>query len=290
MEYLHYNVARHSFAIAAPQTGAVSLLMPSYRPFLVKEKPAEDPIFTLSLIPDRVTTDLPLYTSFDWDEAHCKVYRNEKEYAFEIIPHGNSESFLITCDHLFSQATMQLRTENPLFAFAFGNFIMMLYAFSTAARETLLMHASVIRYKGKGYLFQGKSGTGKSTHSSLWLKHIQGTELLNDDNPVIRIIEGKAYVFGSPWSGKTPCYRNEEAPIGAFVRLTQAPFNKISRQGVAQSFASVFPSCSNMKWDKRVNDAICRTVGALATNVPIFLLECLPNEEAAQLCMQTVTQ
>lgn len=290
MEHLHYNVARHSFVIAAPQSGAVSLLLPSYHPFLVAEAEPTDPIFTLTLTPEKVTTDLPFYTSFDWDEAHCKVYRNEQEYAFEILPHGNSESFRITCDSLFSQATLQLRPEEPLFAFALGNFIMMLYAFSSAPQDTLLLHASVIRYQGKGYLFQGKSGTGKSTHSSLWLRHIPGTELLNDDNPVLRIIAGKAYVFGSPWSGKTPCYRNEEALVGAFVRLAQAPFNQISRQGIAPSFASLLPSCSNMKWDKRINDAICQTVGLLATTVPAFRLECLPDEEAARLCMQSVTQ
>ncbi len=288
MEYLHYNVAHHSFTIAAPLSGAVFAIMPSYQPFQLKEAPAT-PVFTLTLSEEELTTDAPFYTSFEWDDAKCEVYRNEEEYAFRMTPIDSTESFLMKCDTRFSRAYLQQRVEHPAFGFILGNFIMSLYAFSSVDQDTLLMHASVIRHQGKGYLFQGKSGTGKSTHSSLWIKHIPQAELLNDDNPVIRMIDGEARVFGSPWSGKTPCYRNEEAPIGAFVRLSQAPQNRINRQQVPQAFASIFPSCSSMKWDKRVNDAICHTVGLLATQVPVYHLECLPDEAAAQLCHQTVT-
>ncbi|MBO6066250.1 MAG: transposase, partial [Lachnospiraceae bacterium] len=84
----------------------------------------------------------------------------------------------------------------------------------------LLMHASVTMHAGKGYLFLGKSGTGKSTHSQLWINNIEGCELLNDDNPVLRVEDdGSVRVYGSPWSGKTPCYRNLDVPVGAIVDL-----------------------------------------------------------------------
>ncbi len=93
--------------------------------------------------------------------------------------------------------------------------LMLLYAMRSAAGDTLLFHSSTIVKEGKAYLFLGKSGTGKSTHSGLWLKHTRGTRLLNDDNPVVYVTpEGTPMVSGSPWSGKTPCYKNEEYPIG----------------------------------------------------------------------------
>ena len=54
----------------------------------------------------------------------------------------------------------------------------------------------------------GKSGTGKSTHSRLWLKYIPDTKLLNDDNPAVRIMDNNTImIYGTPWSGKTPCYK-----------------------------------------------------------------------------------
>ena len=128
----------------------------------------------------------------------------------------------------------------------------MLYAFNAARHHTLLMHASVIVREGKAFLFLGKSGTGKSTHTSLWLKHIQDCYLLNDDNPVVHVDEKskQVTVSGSPWSGKTPCYLNESVPAGAFIRLEQAPENKMKRENTVQAFASLLPSCSCLKQDK----------------------------------------
>ena len=105
-------------------------------------------------------------------------------------------------------------------------------------------------------MFLGRSGTGKSTHSRLWLESIEGTELLNDDNPVIRVTDGQAFIYGTPWSGKTPCYKNEVLPLKAVVRLSQAPHNKIERLSPLQSYASLMPACSCMRWDRPSVDAL----------------------------------
>ena len=120
-----------------------------------------------------------------------------------------------------------------------GNELMILFAFAAAPHATLLVHAAVVRQAGRGYLFLGRSGTGKSTHARLWLRHIAGSELLNDDNPVLVLADGTATVYGSPWSGKTPCYRNESAPAGAIIRLEQAPQNLIRSERPVAAFASL---------------------------------------------------
>jgi len=147
----------------------------------------------------------------------------------------------------------------------------------------------VVRERGYGYLFLGVSGTGKSTHTANWLRYIPGTDLLNDDNPAVRVIDGEPIVFGTPWSGKTPCYRNEQAPIGAFVQLKQAPYNKIQRQSVVHAFASLLSSCSVMKWDERVYGGLCTGVTHIMELVPTYFLENLPNEEAVRLSHDTIS-
>ena len=82
---------------------------------------------------------------------------------------------------------------------------MVLFAMASSVRSTALFHSAVVSYQGKGYMFLGRSGTGKSTHASLWRRYIEGTELMNDDNPAVRIRpDGTAMVYGTPWSGKTP--------------------------------------------------------------------------------------
>ena len=140
------------------------------------------------------------------------------------------------------------------------------------------------------HLFQGKSGTGKSTHSGLWLKHIPGCELLNDDNPIVHFNRetGKATVYGSPWSGKTPCYKNDSVPVGAFVRLEQAPMNEIQRESPARAFASLLPSCSNLKEVRELNNGVIETVKYLAAHTPVYFLKCLPDREAAEICFNTI--
>jgi hypothetical protein len=168
--------------------------------------------------------------------------------------------------------------------------LMMAYAFAGADKMTLLMHASVVRKDGKGYLCLGVSGTGKSTHTHNWLKYVEGTDLMNDDNPVVRVCgDGVVRVYGSPWSGKTPCYRKVEAPVGAFLQLKQAPYNKIQRMGIVDAYASLMPSCSVMKWDRRDYMGTNDTVAKILASVPVFFLENLPNEDAVRMSYEAMT-
>ena len=90
--------------------------------------------------------------------------------------------------------------------------MMIAFSFSSAQMGVLLMHASVIMHQNKGYLFLGKSGTGKAHNTQLWLRWIEGSELLNDDNPAVRLMpNGEVLVFGTPWSGKRHAIRISNA-------------------------------------------------------------------------------
>ena len=179
----------------------------------------------------------------------------------------------------------RLLTTGRYTKMAVDNALMVLYALATAASGTVLFHAAVVSHEGKGYMFLGPSGTGKSTHARLWLKYIDGTALVNDDNPVVRLAaDGLPVVYGSPWSGKTPCYRNVSYPLGGIVLLSQAPYNKIHRLGGIHAYASLVASISGKRWDSRVADGLHATENALASTVPVWHLECLPDEEAAKLC------
>lgn len=166
--------------------------------------------------------------------------------------------------------------------------LMIQFTFATAFRNTVLLHASVTRHQGMANLFFGVSGTGKSTHSRLWHQYVPDSDLMNDDNPVIRILDGQATVFGTPWSGKTLCYRNVQAPIRALVRLEQDPENSMERLHSLQAYASVLAACSSIRWNHKVMDAIIPTVEHLAMKVPCFCLRCRPDREAVELCKNTI--
>ena len=97
-------------------------------------------------------------------------------------------------------------------------------------------------------------------------------------------------VFGTPWSGKTHCYKNESVPLKAVVRLSQAPYNKISRNIPLQAYASLMPACSCMRWDRISTEALHRTVEKVISKVRCWHLECLPDADAAYTCHKAVTQ
>jgi hypothetical protein len=163
------------------------------------------------------------------------------------------------------------------------------FLLSTAGRNTLLTHASSVIYDGKAYLFLGKSGTGKSTHSRMWQTALDGVVLMNDDHPVLRAEDGIVTAYGSPWSGKTPCYKNISAPLGGIIRIVRAPHNKAVRLAPIQAYASLMTSCSGMTWDRELADGKDRTLQAVVSRTPCWVMECLPDEDAAKVCMSAVT-
>ena len=192
----------------------------------------------------------------------------------------------LVCSHDYKEGKVYYTRGQRLFMVNSG--LMMMYTFITSDKMTTLFHSSVVSYQGKAYMFLGKSGTGKSTHSQLWLKHIEGTELVNDDNPVVRIIDGEARVYGSPWSGKTPCYRNVDYPIGGIVKLKQAPRNEIRRMKPVEAYVAIAMSISGMRWNKKMADGLHETENLLTATIPIWHLSCLPDQEAAEICSQTI--
>ena len=294
-----YKVARLTFKVIFQSTGEHDAdgfindedLITSCRPFLVEGASDEPCCFTLTVDDTaRPNNKGKEIGQFDCGGNNHGVYRLENgDYQIVVSDVCNRKCCLLQANADFSCGTVALRGDRSMRAFGLNNTLMMMFAFANAQNGTLLMHSSVIRKDGTGYLFLGVSGTGKSTHTQHWLDWVEGSDLMNDDNPVVRFIDGQTLVFGSPWSGKTPCYRNIEAPAGGFVQLKQAPYNKISRMGVINTFASILPSCSVMKWDKRVYTGICDTVGHVIETTPCFFLENLPDHEAVELSFEALT-
>jgi hypothetical protein len=138
-------------------------------------------------------------------------------------------------------------------------------------------------------LFLGESGTGKSTHTRLWREHIGGAFLLNDDSPFLRVEDGKVWAYGSPWSGKTPCYKQERYELKGCVRLSQAPYNRIRKLPVLQAYGAIHPSCPpEFAYDGVLYDHVSSFINRLLSAVPFYHLACLPDGAAAQLSCQTL--
>ena len=281
MTTTYFDVAEHRFAVSGEER--ILAMMDNYKPFVTT---AGDTVFSLTA----EAGTAPNY---------AEELRQEEEGQDIIcgkMPDGcpvfefrwwNETAGWLVCAADYSEGRLVMTGHHE--KLAIDNALMVLYALATADRQTALFHAAVVSHDGKGYMFLGPSGTGKSTHARLWLQHIEGTELMNDDNPVVRIAgDGTAVVYGSPWSGKTPCYRNVSCPLGGIVRLSQAPYNKIRRLSGIEAYVALMESISGKRWDERIADGLHQTENALASHVPVWHLECLPDGAAARLCCSNV--
>lgn len=163
------------------------------------------------------------------------------------------------------------------------------YAMAGLRFGAVPVHSSVVVCDGRAVMCLGESGTGKSTHTRLWLNNIEGTHLLNDDSPIVRFDGQRVRVYGSPWSGKTDCYLWEDYPIAGFLRLEQRKENIIRRLAVVESFVALQPSCPPcLAKEERCMDALVSFISSVIERVPTFCMGCLPDADAARLSHKTI--
>ena len=232
METLFFKVADILFTIQGKSADELKKLLPSYAPFNIAATDAK-PALSLTVEDGAIDTSAvgEELGQFDCGGSNHGIYRTEQGYKIIISTvEGNVASAMLT-NADFSVCKVSLFGNDADRLFGIGNAMMIAFAFAAAYYDTILMHASVTMNEGRGYLFLGKSGTGKSTHSKLWMKHIAGSDLLNDDNPAVRFTPQGAIVYGTPWSGKTPCYRNLQVPIGGLICSTFTTSRSFSRNG-----------------------------------------------------------
>ena len=152
-------------------------------------------------------------------------------------------------------------------------------------RNRLCIHAACVDTPLGGLLFSGPSGIGKSTQAALWCKYRQA-EQINGDRPILSKEEEGWLAWGSPYAGSSRCYRNENCRVRAIVMLRQAPECRIRRLGAAEAFRAVYSGLTVHSWDRAFVTAACDLAMELIAAVPVYELECTPDERAVQVLEQ----
>ncbi|MEG0499028.1 MAG: hypothetical protein RR522_04050, partial [Alistipes sp.] len=214
---MDYIIAQHKISLTGE--GVNNAFARALSPFIAPATDHSQPILELETgcpiaLGDYDYTELDTF-DFDDADADCHFGRYGEGYIFRMIPrNGNPETIFIS-RHDSTHVRSNIVQNVSMFRFG----LWMMFGLALNPRHTVAIHSSVIRWGDGVVMFLGESGTGKSTHTHLWGKHIAGATLLNDDSPIVGMVEGVTTAFGSPWSGKTPCYKNESYPIRAIVRL-----------------------------------------------------------------------
>lgn len=146
----------------------------------------------------------------------------------------------------------------------------------------IILHSSLICWKGGGIIFSAPSGMGKSTQAELWRQY-EGAEILNGDRAALRKKNGIWHGYGLPYAGTSGIYRNESAPLKVIVALRQATENRIRRIAGAEAFSYLYPETMIHRWDPQFESRAAELLLSLLSEIPVFLLECRADRGAVEI-------
>lgn len=286
---MDYRIAGHNIRISFEgEENRLRRMLHSYEPFRTDGCEDSELLFHIRIekeLKEVEEEERRLIRDVDTGNGMTRVDK-KKDGGYQFLVrdiYGKNCGLLITSPR-FTDCQCALRGSEAAQRFALNNILMLTFAFSSTYYDTLLIHASVIRHAGRAYAFTAKSGTGKSTQVANWMRYIEGCDIMNDDNPIIRLIDGKPVLFGSPWSGKTPCYRNIKAELGAVVLIERDDHNHVEEMHPIKRFATLLTACSAMKWDEELYQRVCTTVTGFVESTRIVTLHCLPDADSAITC------
>ena len=153
----------------------------------------------------------------------------------------------------------------------------------------MLLHSSAVVYNGKGYLFSAPSGTGKSTHTQLWLKEFEGAYILNDDKPAIMLTDNGIYVYGTPFSGKTDWNVNTGVPLQGICALERGEVNTIERMDINEATYRILNQTVRPSLEERMIQTL-DVLDRVLSEIPVYKLYCNMSPEAAHVSYEAMSK
>lgn len=150
----------------------------------------------------------------------------------------------------------------------------------------LIMHGACIEYKNKGYMFVAPSGTGKTTHINLWLKHLRGVRVINGDKPIIRLIDNKPVIFGTPWNGKERMGDNCSCILDSIIVLNRGVIDKIKEISTYECIDDLINKIY-IPEDKMIE--CFDLVNSMFKDIKLYRLECTMNDSAFVTSFEALT-
>lgn len=169
----------------------------------------------------------------------------------------------------------------------FFSFSCQLFYTHAVRRHILYLHSSLIEYQGRGIMFLGPSGIGKTTQAELWNQY-RGALIINGDVVFVQESEDSFLGWGTPWHGSSPYCENTNVPVRAMIVLKQTPDNSIRELTGFEKVTAVSNSVFYPRWLENGMELCLETLDHLLSSVPVYELSCRPDEDAVRLVEDTV--
>jgi len=208
--------------------------------------------------------------SFGRTVRQAEPYLSDEDVTPDITIRSNWRSLKETAPHLSDEDCEYLSTG--------GSFYRQLVRF-----DGMMLHSSAVVMDGRAYLFSAPCGTGKSTHTSLWLSEFgDRAYLLNDDKPALRRLNGEWFAYGTPWSGKYAKNTNIRVPLGGICVLRRGETNKIRPFGGFEAIHALLEQTARSR-DPEIMQSMLGLLDELLRAVPVWRMECNMDPEAAHV-------
>ena len=142
----------------------------------------------------------------------------------------------------------------------------------TVIHNDIMIHASGINHEGKGYVFSGISGKGKTTMTRLW--DSAGAKIIHDDRLIIRRKGDSHRMFN------TPVYNNDDPSDSAVTKIfiiEHGPANKLAPVSGANAVTRIMSNCIQHNWSPEIINRLLNSVGTLCENVQVEILYFRPE-------------
>jgi hypothetical protein len=138
----------------------------------------------------------------------------------------------------------------------------------------VMTHACGLDDQGRGYLFAGCSGHGKSTLARLWHGRAR---LLNDDRIVIRRRQGRFWMYGTPWHGEVHEVSPDPVPLERVFFLRHARRHSITPVSRTTALSALLVRAFPPLWDREGMGYTLDILGQVVGSVPCHWLDFAPE-------------
>lgn len=140
----------------------------------------------------------------------------------------------------------------------------------------LVVHSAGVVHEGRGLLFAGTSGAGKTTISRLWNAH--GATVLSDERNCLRpAASGPTQIYGTPWPSVDGFWCNQQADLAAIFLIEHAPQNALQSITGAEAAARLYAFSFVPPFDPLLIAQSLRVAQRIAGAVPCFRLGFVPD-------------
>ncbi len=258
-----------TFSVSSPKFIQVSSL---YSPFLTSKRPdVKIKVHYGSLLHFRHKRKV-----FD-SEGLWSLYRRDGKEVLYLRSNKRLEKIMVLQPH-YKKVDLYLKSSRlqleDILGYPLGEILMI----NLLAQERgAFIHSCGIDNNGEGMLFAGSSGAGKSTLAGLGINK-EGIKVLSDDRVIIREIDSRFWLYGTPWHGDAKICSPEKAPLEKIFFLKHAKKNTIKKlipmEAASRLIVCSFPAF----WDKKGMEFTLKFCAELAQKISCYELGFVPDE------------